>query len=152
MRLPSTGIQGSSGTLENLPVVTPKGETVPLKVLAKMSTLWGPAGISSENARLVAHVSFAPSGEAGSLETVDSVVEALRAAQESGKLNLPEGYSFEPVGSFQNQIEANRTLMWVTPLVILVNLFIIYLMFQKWFVSLLIFTGIPLPLGEVCCF
>ena len=49
--------------------------------------------------------------------------------------------------SFQNQIEANRTLMWVIPLVILVNLFIIFLMFGRWSLSLLVFTGIPLAFG-----
>ena len=94
-----------------------------------MKTLWGPAGISSENARLVAHISFAPSQKVGAIETVDKVMESLRAAQEKGQISLPAGYDMEPVGSFQNQIEANRTLMWVIPLVILVNLFIIFLMF-----------------------
>ena len=133
--------------LEDLPVVTSKGETIPLKVLAKMTTLWGPAGISSENARLVAHVSFSPSGEVGALETVDEVVKSLRMAQESKTLSLPAGYDLEPVGSFQNQIEANRTLMWVIPLVIIVNLFIIFLMFGKWSLSLMIFSGIPLAFG-----
>ena len=37
--------------------------------------------------------------------------------------------------------------MWVIPMVILVNLFIIFLMFQKWSLSLLIFSGIPLAFG-----
>ncbi|MFK7823956.1 MAG: efflux RND transporter permease subunit [Oligoflexales bacterium] len=133
--------------LESLPVVTGKGETVPLKVLAKMETLWGPAGISSENARLVAHVSFAPSGKVGAIETVETVMSSLRNAQKDAKLSLPAGYNMEPVGSFQNQIEANRTLMWVIPLVILVNLFIIFLMFGRWSLSLLVFTGIPLAFG-----
>ena len=133
--------------LENLPVVTGKGETVPLKVLARMQTLWGPAGISSENARLVAHVSFAPSGKVGALETVETVMDSLRNAQMNESLTLPSGYDMEPVGSFQNQIEANRTLMWVIPLVILVNLFIIYLMFGRWSISLLVFMGIPLAFG-----
>lgn len=133
--------------LESLPVVTGKGETVPLKVLAKMKTLWGPAGISSENARLVAHVSFAPAGKVGAIATVEAVMASLRKAQTDGKLSLPAGYDIEPVGSFQNQIEANRTLMWVIPLVILVNLFIIFLMFGRWSLSILVFTGIPLAFG-----
>ena len=133
--------------LESLPVVTGKGETVPLKVLAKMKTLWGPAGISSENARLVAHVSFAPAGKVGAIATVEAVMASLRKAQTDGKLSLPAGYDMEPVGSFQNQIEANRTLMWVIPLVILVNLFIIFLMFGRWSLSILVFTGIPLSFG-----
>ncbi|NRA44349.1 MAG: efflux RND transporter permease subunit [Oligoflexales bacterium] len=133
--------------LESLPVITGNGETVPLKVLAKMTTLWGPAGISSENARLVAHVSFAPAGTVGAIATVETVMDSLRKAQEEGSLELPAGYNMEPVGSFQNQIEANRTLMWIIPLVILVNLFIIYLMFGRFSLSLMVFTGIPLAFG-----
>lgn len=133
--------------LANLPVVTSLGESVPLNILAKMKTLWGPAGISSENARLVAHVSFTPSKKVGAIETVDAVMESLRQAQKNNTLALPAGYDIEPVGSFQNQIEANRTLMWVIPLVILVNLFLIFVMFGRWSLSLLVFTGIPLAFG-----
>lgn len=133
--------------LSHLPVVTPQGAQVPLSELANFNTTWGPAGISSENARLVAHVSFAPSGRFGSLETVEDVMSNLSEAQKSGKLALPPGYEFVPVGSFQNQIEANQTLMWVIPLVILVNLFIIYLMFGSWALSLTVFSGIPLAFG-----
>lgn len=133
--------------LEKLPIQTKKGETIPLKVLSKMTTSWGPSGISSENARLVAHVAFTPSGEFGALETVRQVEESLKKAQDSGHISLPKGYELELVGSFQNQIEANKKLMWIIPLVILLNLFIIYLLFQKWILSLLIFSSIPLAFG-----
>ena len=133
--------------LGDLPVVTTRGEAIPLKVLATMRTIWGPAGISSENARLVAHVAFAPSGVAGALETVDEVMQSLREAGTAGTLSLPPGYDLEAVGSFQNQLEANRTLAWVIPLVIITNLFIIWLMFKRWALSLTIFSGIPLAFG-----
>lgn len=45
--------------LPRLPVVTESGEVVPLEVLAKVKTTWGPGMISSEDARLVAHIAFA---------------------------------------------------------------------------------------------
>ncbi|MCB9229117.1 MAG: efflux RND transporter permease subunit [Deltaproteobacteria bacterium] len=134
-------------SLERLPVITAKGETVPLKALANMETLWGPAGISSENARLVAHVSFAPAANIGAIATADAVMASLQKAQTEGALSLPPGYEMEAVGSFQNQAEANRTLMWVVPLVILLNLLIIFLTFGRWSLSLLIFSGIPLASG-----
>lgn len=129
--------------LQRLPVVTHSGETVPLSLLADMQTTWGPGVISSEDARLVAHVSFAPSGLVGDLETVDAVESALREAQTSGQLDLSAGYALKPVGSFQNQIEANQRLMWVIPLVILTNLFIIYLQFRHLPITLAVFAGIP---------
>ncbi|QDU36032.1 Cation efflux system protein CusA [Maioricimonas rarisocia] len=129
--------------LDRLPVVTPSGEVVPLDLLADMETTWGPGVINSEDARLVAHISFSPSGVAGDLETVQAVEAALRQAQESGQLDLPAGYALQAVGSFQNQIEANRRLMWVVPLVILTNLFIIYLQFRHLPITLAVFAGIP---------
>jgi Cu(I)/Ag(I) efflux system membrane protein CusA/SilA len=129
--------------LSRLPVVTHSGEVVPLKSLAKMTTTWGPGVVNSEDARLVAHVSFAPSGTMGDLETVRAVEASLREAQTNGQLDLSSGYSWQAVGSFQNQIEANRRLMWVVPLVIFINLFIIYLQFREVPITLAVFSGIP---------
>lgn len=129
--------------LGRLPVVTHSGEVVPLELLAQQRTTWGPGVINSEDARLVAHVSFSPSGVAGDLETVKAVEAALRDAQTSGALDLPTGYALQAVGSFQNQIEANQRLMWVVPLVIATNLFIIYLQFRHLPLTLAVFTGIP---------
>ena len=138
--------RGSREDIEQLgraPVVTPAGEVVPLETLATMETTWGPGMISSENARLVAHVSFAPSGQVGDLETVEAAVEYLRAARRAGALELPAGYELQPVGSFENQIEANQRLMWLVPAVILINMFIIYLQFRDLPITLILFSGIP---------
>jgi Cu(I)/Ag(I) efflux system membrane protein CusA/SilA len=132
--------------LPKLPVVTESGEVVPLQTLAKMHTTWGPGMISSEDARLVAHIAFAPSGMAGDLETVEAVSENLRHAQSSGALKLPAGYSLLPVGSFQNQIEANRRLMVIIPIVILVDLLIIYINFRNLPLTLIVFTQVPVAI------
>ncbi len=130
--------------LSHLPVVTDSGEVVPLQVLAKMKTTWGPGMISSEDARLVAHIAFAPSGMAGDLETIEAIEADLRNAQSAGSLLLPAGYSLLPVGSFQNQIEANRRLMVIMPIVILLDLLIIYLNFRNLPLTLIIFSQIPI--------
>jgi Cu(I)/Ag(I) efflux system membrane protein CusA/SilA len=129
--------------LSQLPIVTPTGEVVPLGQLTTMKTTWGPGMINSEDARLVAHVSFAPSGVTGDLETVTAVETSLRSAQETGTLNLPAGYSLQPVGSFQNQIEANQRLLIIVPLVVLINLLLIYLQFGNMAIALIIFLQIP---------
>ncbi|QDT92664.1 efflux RND transporter permease subunit [Gimesia algae] len=129
--------------LSRLPVVTHSDEIIPLSLLAEMKTTWGPGVINSEDARLVAHVSFSSSGQEGALETVAAVEQSLRAAQANGSLDLPAGYALQAVGSFQNQVEANNRLMWVVPLVILTNLFIIYLQFRNFPIALAVFSGIP---------
>jgi len=138
------GVREDSDNLESIPVVTHTKEIVPLGQLASMTTTWGPGAINSEDARLVAHVSFSPAGAAGDLETVNVVTESLRQARESGELEFPAGnFELEAVGSFQNQIEANRRLMWIIPAVILINLFLHYLHFRNFPLSLVVFSGIP---------
>lgn len=134
--------------LKRLPVVTHTGEIVPLERLARMRTTWGPGAINSENARLVAHISFSTSGDAGDLESVAAIEKSLRDAQSKPKgdpdrLNLPDGYNFDPVGSFQNQVEANNRLMWIVPTVLAVCFFLIYLEFRNRTVTKLVFAGIP---------
>jgi Cu(I)/Ag(I) efflux system membrane protein CusA/SilA len=130
--------------LGEIPIVTPTGDVVPLERLAQITTTWGPGAINSEDARLVAHVSFSPSGAAGDLETVDAVMQSLRTARQKGELIFPEGnFEMQPVGSFQNQIEANRRLMWIVPLVLLINLLILYFEFRNFPISLVVFSGIP---------
>jgi len=130
--------------LGQVPVVTQTGDVVPLERLAQVATTWGPGAINSEDARLVAHVSFSPSGGAGDLETVEVVMATLRSARESGELKFPEGnFELQAVGSFQNQIEANRRLMWIVPSVMLVNLLLIYLTFRNFPISLVVFSAIP---------
>ncbi len=130
--------------LPDVAVVTQTGEVVPLRRLADVSSTWGPQMINSEDSRLVAHVTFTPSGMVGDLETVESVEAALVAARASGELEFPEGnFELQPVGSFQNQLEANFRLMWIIPVVILINLLLHYLHFRNFPISLVVFSGIP---------
>lgn len=138
------GVRERLDELHSVPVVTQTGDVVPLDRMADVTTTWGPGAINSEDARLVAHVSFSPSGALGDLETVDSVMASLRDARAADELQFPNGnFELQPVGSFQNQIEANRRLLWIVPLVILVNLLLHYLHFRNLPISLVVFSGIP---------
>lgn len=130
--------------LPRIPIVTHSGDVVPLERLAGVSTTWGPGMVNSEDSRLVAHVMFSPLG-AGDLETVSAVMESLRAARENGTLKFPQGnFELQAVGSFQNQIEANARLMWILPMVFLINLLLHYLHFRNLPISLVVFSGIPI--------
>ena len=134
--------------LGDIPVVTNTGEVVPLGRLAAVKTTWGPAMVNSEDARLVAHVAFAPRASVGPLETVERVMESLTNARQMGELEFPAGnFELEAVGSFENQIEANQRLMVIIPLVLLLNIFIIYLQFRRLPLTLIVFAGIPVAFG-----
>jgi Cu(I)/Ag(I) efflux system membrane protein CusA/SilA len=137
-------VRESVSELPLVPIVTETGEVVPLQRLASVRTTWGPGMISSEDSRLVAHVMFSPSGRAGDLETVESVMSDLSGARRTGELKFPEGnFELQPVGSFQSQLEANQRLMWIIPLVALINFLLIYLEFRDLPVTLAVFTGLP---------
>ena len=130
--------------LSQVPVVTHTGDVVPLGRLAHVTTTWGPGAINSEDARLVAHVSFSPSGAVGDLETVETVMNSLRESRENGVLKFPDGnFELQAVGSFQNQIEANLRLMWIVPCVVLINLLLHYLHFRNFPLAIVVFSGIP---------
>lgn len=140
----SRDVRERIGDLPQVPVVTHTGDVVPLERLAGVSTTWGPGMVNSEDSRLVAHVMFSPSG-AGDLETVSAVMDSLRIAREDGSLRFPAGnFELQAVGSFQNQIEANRRLMWILPSVFLINLLLHYLHFRNLPISLVVFSGIPI--------
>ncbi len=131
--------------LGRLPVVTPTGDVVPLSRLTRIRSTWGPGAIQSEDARLVAHVSFSPREGKGDLETAMAVQSAIEQAIRDGKLKLPQGFVPELVGSFQNQVETNRRLVFIIlPSVLLINLLLIYLQFRRLSTSLIVFSGIPI--------
>ena len=135
--------------LASTPVVAATGEVVTLGQLADVRSTWGPAMVNSEDARLVAHVAFAPKAGQGPIRTVKSVMDTLAEARATGALEFPEAGNFElqAVGSFENQVEANRRLMVIIPLVLLINIFIIYLQFRQLSLALVVFTGIPVAFG-----
>lgn len=140
----SRNVRENLSELHQVPIVTESGDVVPLSRLAAMSTTWGPGMISSEDSRLVAHVMFSPSGATGDLETVASVMKSLSEARERGSLTFPQGnFELQPVGSFQNQIEANERLMWLIPTVLLINFLLHYFHFRNVPIALVVFTGIP---------
>ena len=147
-------VRGDADNFESIPVVTHAGQVVPLGRLAKLSSTWGPGAINSENARLVSHVSFSPVTGVGKLEVAEAVETSIRDArlvaqqyadqQRSDGLYFPAGnFEVEVVGSFQNQVEANRRLMWIIPTVVLINLLLHYLHFRDVPLSLIVFSGIP---------
>jgi len=140
----SRDVRESISDLPLVPIVTETGEVVPLQRLASVRTTWGPGMISSEDSRLVAHVMFSPAGRVGDLETVGAVMSDLAAARRTGELRFPEGsFELQPVGSFQSQLEANQRLLWIIPVVALINFLLIYLEFRDLPVTLAVFTGLP---------
>ncbi|MDQ8202056.1 efflux RND transporter permease subunit [Pelagicoccus sp. SDUM812003] len=129
--------------IENILVAAPDGVQIPLKQLASINYLRGPQVIKSENTSLVSYVIFDKRPGISEVEVVEEANAFLQAKLDSREWQLPTGVS-KPVaiGSYENQVRAQKTLMVVLPLALLLIFLIIYLQFRKVSVTFIIFSGI----------
>lgn len=72
------------------------------------------------------------------------VLEAMKVVKT--KVKMPSGYSIEWGGNFKNLQNAKNSLGVLVPITLVVIFFIIYLMFNHFFHSLIIFSCVPLSL------
>ena len=123
--------------LENILVPTRLGQHIPLREVAKIEITTGPAMIQSENGLLRTTVQL----NVRDRDTVGFVKEAKETIERD--LVLPQGYSVEWAGQFQNQQRANKRLLFLIPLSLVVNLLILYFSFRSLTLSSIVFTAVP---------
>jgi len=141
--------------LERISVRTMTGDLIPVSLVADIETVTGPAMIRSVNGELVGYVMLSAEGrdEGGLVEEADELIrEAILAEtkldQADRSIDLPEGYYFRWVGSYQNQIEAKRRFMILIPVCLLLIFGLMYLQFRTIAVPLIIFLGaVPLAVA-----
>ena len=132
----------SKEAIEKIRLLAPSGERVSLAQMTKANVRDGGSEIyREENSRYVA-VKFSVRGrDLGS--TVDEAIKKVEAT-----VKLPVGYTFDWSGEYESAKRAQRRLLIVLPLAILLIYIIIYTMFKsaKW--ALLILTNIAMaPIG-----
>ncbi len=128
--------------LSKISVPISKGTYVPLSELAEIKYHRGPQVIKGEDAFLVGYVLFDKNAEASALDIVKKGQEAIASKMDSGQLRIPQGTSYEFVGTFENQIRAEQTFLFVIPLVILTIFLILYLQFRSVNISMIIGMGV----------
>src|SRR5580700_2375020 len=128
--------------IERIRLVSPAGERVSLAQLCKISVTDGANGIYREgNSRYVA-IKYSVRGR----DLGSAVEEAI--AKVGQQVTLPVGYRIDWAGEYESQQRAQRRLMIVLPLTILMILIILYTMFNalKW--ALLMLANMAMaPLG-----
>jgi Cu(I)/Ag(I) efflux system membrane protein CusA/SilA len=124
--------------LKNILIATPNGQHIPIGLLAKLKITIGPAMIQSENGLLRSTVQL----NVRNRDIIGFVEEAKEKVQE--EIKLPNGYSIQWAGQFENQERANKRLMLLIPLSLLINLLIIYFRFKSFILSSIIFAAIPI--------
>ncbi len=123
--------------LKKVLVPSPLGHHIPIDQLADIKIVTGPAAIQSENGMLRSLVLLNVQGR----DLIGFVEEA------KGKVNkaveLPRGYSIVWAGQYENQVRANKRLLLLIPIALIINLIIIYLGIGSLRNAAIIFSSVP---------
>jgi heavy metal efflux system protein len=123
--------------IKNLLITAPNGARAPLRSLADVAVVEGPAQVSREDARRRIVVELNVRGR-----DIGGFVNEAKAALDR-EVELPAGYYFKWGGQFENLERASRRLLVVTPLALLFIFILLYTTFHSARQALLIFTGVP---------
>lgn len=123
--------------LKKVLVPSPLGQHIPLKQLADIQVLTGPAVIQSENAMLRSVVQLNVKGR----DVVGFVKEAKQKIKKN--LQLPRGYSIVWAGQYENQVRANLKLLLLIPITLLINLFILFIGLKSIHKAAIVFSTVP---------
>ena len=133
-------VRDSVDDLRQLPIVTRMGATVPLSAVARLEIASGPPMLKSENARPNGWIFVdIKGGDLGGY-----VREARRVVAE--QVELPPGYSVAWSGQFEYLERAEKRLMLVVPLTLMVIFVLLYLTFRNLWQPLLIMATLPFAL------
>ena len=139
--------------LEKILVPTSTGAQVPIAQVAKIRYSIGPQDLKSESGLLVGYVTMntRDRDEVSVVEDAEKLLQAekrrsdeLIAAgrHEEATLVVPPGYYWKWSGQFENQQRATERLSLLVPLVLLSMFLMIYMGFGRWWLALIVFSGI----------
>ncbi len=131
--------RGDKEAIANLLVTAPGGERVPLKSLAHIREVEGPAEISHLDGSRVIQVEGNVRGR-----DIGSFIQDTRKLIDEKKIVLPPGYRVRFGGQFENLERARKRLSIVVPLCLFLIFLLLFATFDSVKQALLVFSGIPL--------
>ena len=126
--------------LRRILVPTPTGAQVPIAQLADIRIVKGPPVVKSENARNSAYVYVDITG----IDVGTYVKAAQKTVQQ--KIDLPPGYSLVWSGQYEYMVRAQKRLMIVVPMTLLLIFLLLYFNFKDITESLLVMLSVPFSL------
>jgi Cu(I)/Ag(I) efflux system membrane protein CusA/SilA len=126
--------------LRRILVPTPAGAHVPITQLADIRIVKGPPVVKSENARNSAYVFVDLTG----IDVGTYVKSAQKAIKDN--LDLPPGYSLVWSGQYEYMVRAQKRLMIVVPMTLLIIFVLLYFNFKNMTESLLVMLSVPFSL------
>lgn len=106
-----------------LMIPTLKGDLVPLKEIASIRKITGPAFIYRDNTKRFIGVKFSVRER----DLGSTIADAQRKV--NANLQLPQGYRISWTGEFENQVRATKRLGQVTPISLLLIFVLLFVMF-----------------------
>lgn len=128
--------------LEEILIPAPDGKQIPLRELATIAYVKGPQMIKSEDTFLVGYVIFDKASGDAETTVVERAQAYLDEQIQRGELVVPAGVKFRFAGNYENQVRANKTLMLVVPIALLVIFTLLYLQFRSVYLSVQVFSGV----------
>ncbi len=133
--------RNSLDAIRQMPIKTMNYGSIPLSSVADVSISEGPPMINSENAMLRGTVLF-------NVRDRDLGSTVKEAQTKLNKLfsKLPRGYNLEWSGQWENQLRANKTLMMIVPIVLLIIFMVLYFTYKSLKEALLTMITVPFAL------
>jgi Cu(I)/Ag(I) efflux system membrane protein CusA/SilA len=129
------------------PAGTRGASFVPLGLLADLRIVGGPPMVRDENGLLVGYVYVdIDTAERDVGGYVDEAKAAVRAAQASGALRMPQGYVLEWTGQYELLEKMEERMRIVLPLTLLLIVLLLWLHFRNFTEVLIVLLSIPFAL------
>jgi Cu(I)/Ag(I) efflux system membrane protein CusA/SilA len=126
--------------IKRLLVPTPSGAQIPITQLADIEVVKGPDNIKTENSRRTAWVYVDIKG----IDVGTYVKNAKKVVE--NEVKMPAGYNLVWSGQYEYMLRAQKRLMMIVPLVILVIFFIMYHNTKSITKTLIVFLAVPFSL------
>lgn len=126
--------------LGNIYIDTMSGQRIPLSYVAEIRQATGPNTILRENTLRRFVVSINPT-----VDDLNAVVEALQERVKD-EVELPVGYVISFEGEYQAQLEARKTILITSAIILLVITFLLFSYFKGFGFVFLVLTIVPMSL------
>ncbi len=123
--------------ISNLKVPTLDGSKIPLKEIASIQKITGPAFIYRDNTKRFIGVKFSVRDR----DLGSTIAEAQKNV--ASKIKLPTGYSIGWTGEFENQVRATERLGQMVPISLIGIFVLLFIMFGNIKDSLLVLANVP---------
>jgi cobalt-zinc-cadmium resistance protein CzcA len=123
--------------ISNLKVPTIQGNKIPLKEIATIKKITGPAFIYRDNTKRFIGVKFSVRDR----DLGSTIAEAQKNVE--ANIELPQGYSIGWTGEFENQVRATGTLGQMIPISLIGIFILLFIMFGNVKDSLIVLANVP---------